>query len=33
MVDVVHDFGISLQPDIGWGFLHVSNMFLYTFDE
>ena len=28
MVDVVHDFGSSLQPDIGRGFLHVSNMYL-----
>ena len=27
-VDVVHDFESSLQPDIGRGFLHVSNVFL-----
>ena len=33
MVDVVHDFGSPLQPDIGRGFLHVSNVFLYTFDQ
>ena len=28
IVDVVHDFVSSLQPDVGWGFLHVSNVFL-----
>ena len=28
IVDVVHDFVSSLQPDIGRGFLHVSNVFL-----
>ena len=27
-VDVVDDFGSSLQPDDGRGFLHVSNVFL-----
>ena len=26
IVDVVHDFGSSLQPDVGRGFLHVSNV-------
>ena len=26
--DVVHDFVSSLQPDVGRGFLHVSNVFL-----
>ena len=29
IVDVVHDFVSSLQPDVGRGFLHVSNVFLY----
>ena len=29
IVDVVHDFGSSLQLDVGRGFLHVSNMFLF----
>ena len=29
IVDVVHDFVISLQPDVGREFLHVSNVFLY----
>ena len=29
IVDVVHDFVSSLQPDVGRGFLHVSNMFLF----
>ena len=28
MVDVVHDFGSSLRPDVGRGFLHVSNVSL-----
>ena len=28
IVDVVHDFASSLQPDVGRGFLHVSNVFL-----
>ena len=28
IVDVVHDFVSSLQPDVGRGFLHVSNVFL-----
>ena len=27
--DVVHDFGSSLRPDVGRGFLHVSNVFLF----
>ena len=29
IVDVVHDFVNSLQPDVGRGFLHVSNVFLF----
>ena len=29
IVDVVHDFASSLQPDVGRGFLHVSNVFLF----
>ena len=29
IVDVVHDFASSLQPDVGQGFLHVSNVFLF----
>ena len=29
IVDVVHDFESSLQPDVGRGFLHVSNVFLF----
>ena len=28
IVDVVHDLVGSLQPDVGRGFLHVSNVFL-----
>ena len=28
IVDVVQDFVSSLQPDVGRGFLHVSNVFL-----
>ena len=28
IIDVVHDFVSSLQPDVGRGFLHVSNVFL-----
>ena len=28
IVDVVYDFVSSLQPDVGRGFLHVSNVFL-----
>ena len=28
IVDVVHDIGSSLQPDVGRWFLHVSNVFL-----
>ena len=28
IVDVVHDFVSSLQPDVGRGLLHVSNVFL-----
>ena len=31
VVDVVHDFVSSLQPDVGRGFLHVSNVFLLEF--
>ena len=27
IVDVVHDFVSSLQPDVDRGFLHVSNVF------
>ena len=30
IVDVVHDFVSSLQPDVGRGFLHVSNVFLFN---
>ena len=30
IVDVVNDFVSSLQPDVGRGFLHVSNVFLFT---
>ena len=29
IVDVVHNFGSSLQPDIGRGFIHVSIVFLF----
>ena len=29
IIDVVHDFVSSLQPDVGRGFLHVSNVFLF----
>ena len=29
ILDVVHDFVSSLQPDVGRGFLHVSNVFLF----
>ena len=29
LVDVVHDFGSALQPDVDRGFLHVSNVFLF----
>ena len=29
IVDVVHDFVSSFQPDVGQGFLHVSNVFLF----
>ena len=29
MVDVVHDFGSSLQRDVGRGFLHISNVLLF----
>ena len=29
IVDVVHDFASSLQPDVGRGFLHVSSVFLF----
>ena len=31
IVDVVHDFVSSLQPDVGRGILHVSNLFLFCF--
>ena len=31
IVDVVHDFVTSLQPDVGRGFLHVSNVFLLPY--
>ena len=31
IVDVVQDFVSSLQPDIGRGFLHVSNVFLLNY--
>ena len=30
IVDVVHDFVSSIQPDVGRGFLHVSNVFLLS---
>ena len=30
MIYVAHDFVSSLQPDVGRGFLHVSNVFLFT---
>ena len=30
IIDVVHDFVSSLQPDVGRGFLHVSNVFLFN---
>ena len=30
IVDVVNDFVSSLQPDVGRGFLHVSNVFLLS---
>ena len=29
IVDVVHDFGSSLQLGVGRGFLHFSNVFLF----
>ena len=29
MIYVVQDFVSSLQPDVGRGFLHVSNVFLF----
>ena len=29
IVDVVNDFVSSLQPDVGRGFLHVSDVFLF----
>ena len=28
IIYVAHDFVSSLQPDVGWGFLHASNVFL-----
>ena len=31
IVDVVQDFVSSLQPDVGRGSLHVSNVFLLVF--
>ena len=31
IIHVVHDFGSSLQPDVGRGFLQVSNVFLWNF--
>ena len=33
IVDVVHDFVSSLQPDVGRGFLHVSNVFLFSMEQ
>ena len=30
IVDVVHDFGSSLRPNVGRGFLYVSNVFLLS---
>ena len=33
IVDVVHDFVSSLQPDVGRGFLHVSHVFLFFTSE
>ena len=30
IVDVVDDFGSSLWPYVSWGFLHVSNVFLFS---
>ena len=33
IIYVVHDFVSSLQPDVGRGFLHVSNVFLFHFDS
>ena len=30
IVDVVHNFVSSLQPDVGRGFVHVSNVFLLS---
>ena len=30
IVDIVHDLRSSLRPDVGRGFLHVSNVFLYS---
>ena len=31
IVDVAHDFVSSLQPDVGRGYLHVSNVFLFPY--
>ena len=31
IVNIVHDFVSSLQPDVGRGFLHVSNVFLLKY--
>ena len=33
IVDIVHDFVSSLQPDGGRGFLHVSNVFLFRYAD
>ena len=33
IVDVVHDFVSSLQPDVSRGFLHVSNVFLLIYQS
>ena len=33
IVDVGHDFGSSLQPDVGRGVLHVSNVFLLLIEK
>ena len=29
----VHDYGSSLRPDVGRGFLHVSNVFLLELSQ
>ena len=33
IVDFVHDFGSSLRLDVGRGFLHVSNVFLFIYGK